>query len=379
MTIRDDDYPDDIFERFHPICLIEKEYREQLSEKAVITPFKSGKTVIKKAHSNLLLHFLINGSVEVRHSFDNREPLSSDQEDARNPLEEKINCGGTIRATSDCKILTVNADFVDNLLTSSENSDYKIVHLSEYEDVFEEQIICDDFHEDWSDVFCRSPMASQLPANRIQQLFTNLEDIQVVSGETIVECQTPGDCFYIIKEGFANIVTEETGAFRGDVIELTVGDYFGDEALISDSMRNASVIITSDGILGRLSAEVFDDIVRGSLILSTADAKVNHQPDDPKYCYIDVRFPIEYNHGHKEGSKNIPVSSLRKNLSGLDREKTYIITSEGGRRSELATYLLRQSGYEAYYMEEHIASRLSTQRQEETAASFLPSNLSCSA
>ena len=53
---------------------------------------------------------------------------------------------------------------------------------------------------------------------------------------------------------------------------------------------------------------------------------------------------------HIEGSVNTPVVSLRKHLRELDRNKSYLVTPEGGRRSELAVYLLRQAGLNAYLL-----------------------------
>jgi len=65
---------------------------------------------------------------------------------------------------------------------------------------------------------------------------------------------------------------------------------------------------------------------------------------------IDVRFPPEYKHGHIEGASNVPVVVLRKRLRELDRNRTWLVTPEGGRRSELAVYLLRQAGLNAYLL-----------------------------
>jgi rhodanese-related sulfurtransferase len=44
------------------------------------------------------------------------------------------------------------------------------------------------------------------------------------------------------------------------------------------------------------------------------------------------------------------VVVLRKRLREFDRNKTYLVTPEGGKRSELAVYLLRQAGLNAYLL-----------------------------
>ena len=49
----------------------------------------------------------------------------------------------------------------------------------------------------------------------------------------------------------------------------------------------------------------------------------------------------------KEG---LSAQVLRKQLRELDRNKSYLVTPEGGKRSELAVYLMRQAGLNAYLL-----------------------------
>ena len=63
-----------------------------------------------------------------------------------------------------------------------------------------------------------------------------------------------------------------------------------------------------------------------------------------------MRFPVEYRLGHEPGSVNMPISFLRKQLHTMKHSQLYIIAPANDRRAELATYLMRQAGYEAYYL-----------------------------
>ncbi len=45
---------------------------------------------------------------------------------------------------------------------------------------------------------------------------------------------------------------------------------------------------------------------------------------------------------NQEQSTNMPLAILRERLDQLDMSKHYYITPEGGPRSELATFLMRQ-------------------------------------
>ncbi|MBL4827305.1 MAG: cyclic nucleotide-binding domain-containing protein, partial [Spongiibacteraceae bacterium] len=149
----------------------------------------------------------------------------------------------------------------------------------------------------------------------------------------------------IIKKGFAQVYTEPRGPLKGKVFNLTAGDYFGDEALIADTPRNASVIMSSDGTLGRIGKTAFTRIIKERLVPSFAVANINHQSE---LKILDVRYAAEYKNSHEVGSTNIPISYLRKKLNLLNKSCVYILTPANDKRSELATYLMRQAGFDAY-------------------------------
>ena len=63
---------------------------------------------------------------------------------------------------------------------------------------------------------------------------------------------------------------------------------------------------------------------------------------------LDVRFAIEYRRGHRPGSLNIPISSLREKLNeGLSREATYLVDFGEDKRSQLAALLMIECGFNA--------------------------------
>jgi rhodanese-related sulfurtransferase len=64
---------------------------------------------------------------------------------------------------------------------------------------------------------------------------------------------------------------------------------------------------------------------------------------------IDVRTSGEFQRGHVEGSRNIPLQSLSSKLSSLKKQKKVIITCcASGMRSGKAAKIMRQSGLEAH-------------------------------
>ncbi len=340
---------EEILTNFFPLNTIDKQYFDQLKQQAIISTCKAGEIVTKCGLEGNLHHYLISGEVEIRLAFDNRFTLADDAEQAQFPLEDNIKKQGIIRATQSCQLLIINIDIVDQLKAWSQSHNYEIIHLHESHDIGEDGLINDDLNEDWSNLFIQTPLASNLSACDLHKLFTALEEFDVKAGETIVQCNTNGEYFYIVQSGMAEVITDPNGAYAGKSFELSMGDYFGDEALVADTMRNASVVMRSDGRLGKLHREAFNKIVKEAVVKT----KLNHNVDGGMhdlYHYLDVRLPLEFRTEHHLKSENVPISHLRMQLDNMDYSKIYFITPEGGRRSELATYLMRQAGFEAYCM-----------------------------
>lgn len=349
MSNDDTQYKKQLFEKFLPLYQIDASYHDQLCEKVVVTDYGSGKYILKNSSDNNLRHYLIQGEIEIRRSFTERIKANAEHEQFRNPMEKILRGSGTVRALSPARVLIVNADFVEELLSLSRNLDYQIVDLNDRNATISADTIDDNYEADWSEAFFQSPLASHISASSMHQLFREMEDIEVSEGEEIFRCQSEAEYFYIVKKGYVSVVTDSRGSYRGETFELAPGSYFGDEALVADTPRNATVKMLTNGVLGRLGKEQFYEIVKKALIIKTSgDEIANFEFPD----FIDVRLPIEFRFDRRKQCENIPVSSLRKNLDALDRNKTYIVTPEGGKRSELATYLLRQAGFNAYYLED---------------------------
>lgn len=64
---------------------------------------------------------------------------------------------------------------------------------------------------------------------------------------------------------------------------------------------------------------------------------------------IDVRTPMEFKGGHINGSVNIPLDSLRSNLSKIKKDKVVITCCASGMRSASAKSILKSNGYTEVY------------------------------
>jgi phage shock protein E len=63
---------------------------------------------------------------------------------------------------------------------------------------------------------------------------------------------------------------------------------------------------------------------------------------------LDVRTPGEYQAGHVEGARNIPVQELAARMSEVPRDHPIVVYCQSGGRSAQATAMLVAAGYDAH-------------------------------
>ena len=69
---------------------------------------------------------------------------------------------------------------------------------------------------------------------------------------------------------------------------------------------------------------------------------------DKSVVLLDVRTVGEFNRGHMDGFKNIPVDELRERINEIERGKPVYLICQSGLRSYIASRILEGNGYETY-------------------------------
>ena len=128
--------------------------------------------------------------------------------------------------------------------------------------------------------------------------------------------------------------------------ELTVGDTFGEEALISESKRNATITMLTNGALMRLGKDDFQKLLTEPVLEWLDHDEANDVVTDGGR-WLDVRLPSEFDASHEDGAVNIPLYMLRLSLNTLNPELKYVVYCDTGRRSSAATFILSQNGFQA--------------------------------
>jgi CRP-like cAMP-binding protein len=195
----------------------------------------------------------------------------------------------------------------------------------------------------------RTGAFSQLPAANIDELLKRFERMRVAQGDMVIREGDEGDYYYVIESGRFQ-VERLVGGAKVVLAELRGGDTFGEEALVSDAKRNASVTALSDGELLRLRREDFNALLREPLLkrlrFEDATEKVRNGA-----LWLDVRYPSEYQYDKLPGAINVPLSEVRNMFAVLDRSREYVAYCQSGRRSAAAAFLFASRGFRVWLLE----------------------------
>lgn len=185
----------------------------------------------------------------------------------------------------------------------------------------------------------------QLPPANIEEMFRRMTRIEVDADQVIIRQGAEGDYYYLIESGVA-VVTRTSGEFGEPKLlaELTEGSAFGEEALVSDNKRNATVSMKTRGVLLRLGKKDFIELLKKPL-LNQITAEEAQRKIHAGAQLLDVRTPGEFNFKHLPGAVNIPLQEIRDALKSLDQGKQYITVCRTGRRAAAAAFILVQSGF----------------------------------
>ena len=190
---------------------------------------------------------------------------------------------------------------------------------------------------------------SQLPPAHIDELMRRFERVEVKAGDVIIREGSEGDYYYVVETGRCQ-VERMVGGVSMTLAEFKSGDAFGEEALVAEAKRNATVTMKTDGILLRLAKLDFNELLREPLLhrigMEQAKQKVLEGAQ-----WIDVRYPSECQYDRLSGARNIPLSEIRNAFGVLDKGEEYVVYCQSGRRSSAAAFLLAQRGFRVFVLE----------------------------
>jgi CRP-like cAMP-binding protein len=339
----------DLLTKFSPLDGLKRDNLAALARKVQVRELSPQQLLFKEGDTERRTIYVVSGSLELIDDQGKVEEIIEGGSDiARNPVAAIFPRRVTGRARNRVQYISIDSDLLDVMLTWDQTGSYEVSELQGEAE--------DEGAEDWMTMLLQTKAFHKIPPANIQAIFMRMQQINYKAGDVVLKQGTEGDYFYVLTSGKC-LVTRETPLNKDGIklAELIVGDTFGEEALISDAKRNATVTMTTDGAVMRLGKEDFKRLLNEPMLdwISMAEAEDIIKGGGK---WLDVRLPSEFENDHLNGAINIPLYFIRLKMNTLDESTNYILCCDTGRRSSAGAYILSERGYKAYVLRDGINS-----------------------
>lgn len=325
-----------LFEGFTPLCDLDAATQDKLAGHAAIEQIAAGNLLFERGDGAQRTYYLLEGEIELCSPLFPTQTVKAGSEGGRYPLAHSSPRQFTAVTVSDVRVLVLPLDI--STLVQSEPARAKASPAAKPP-------------PSWESRWLSSPLMRRLSPDNKKALMESLQAITVQAGQVVIHQNEPADSFYVIKKGRCSVSRKPSPSARDvKLAELSSGQGFGEEALITDAPRNASVTMLTDGILLRLGKREFIDLMAKPL-LHHLPFKHAIQLVEQGAVLVDVRTPEEFEIDGLIGSLNMPIPVLRLKANRLNRDRTYIVYSNTGQTSSVAVFLMLQQGLNACILE----------------------------
>lgn len=324
---------------FSPLSGLKPEHLASLASKVSLQKLEAGRYLFKQKDTGRQNVYLLTGSVELRSGEQILTTIKGGSDEAWHPLAPQVPRHLSARAATGIEYFQIDSDFLDIMLTWDQSGAFEVGELQAQ----------DHQEHDWMAAVLQVKAFHRIPPANIQTLFMRMEHTSCMRDAVIIKQGDVGDFFYILIQGRCLVTREAPNKKVIPLAELSVGASFGEEALLSDSRRNASVTMLTDGALVRLAREDFKD-----LLIEPQQQRVGIEEARQIVAaggqWLDVRLPREFENQHPEGAVNVPLYFIRMKLDSLDPKRKYVVCCDTGRRSSAGAFILSERGFDAYIL-----------------------------
>ncbi|OAM51395.1 cyclic nucleotide-binding protein [Methylovorus sp. MM2] len=299
--------------------------------------------------------YLIQGELGLQFADGTKKVMRGGGEAAKHPIDANRNGLQNTIALTDIEIIRIDLDLLDIMMTWDQ--------LADFEKPLEktEQYAQGRGASAWmnntgafSASKLQSGVFSRLPTANIDEMFRRMTSVNVKAGQVIIKQGAEGDYYYLIESGIA-VVSRIIEAGQPPLVlaQLESGDTFGEEALVSENKRNASITMNTDGVLLRLNKKDFVELLKAPLINQISLQDATSQVANGA-IWLDVRLSSEFDFYHQSNAVNLPLNLIRTEAYKLDRHKQYIVYCHSGRRSSAAAFILINLGFNVMVLQDGI-------------------------
>jgi len=336
-----------ILKNFSPLDGLKAENLLALARKTHVRELTAGRVLFKEGDTDKRTFYLVSGSVELRSDDRLMSTVRAGTPEARSALTPGLPRKFTARAASDLSYIMIDSDLLDVLLTWDQTGQYEVAEL--HSDGL-------DVTGDWMTTLLQTKAFHRIPPANIQAIFMRMQRINYRERDVVIKQGTEGDYFYVVVAGKC-VVTRETPLNKEGIklAELGPGDSFGEEALIAEAKRNATVTMSTDGTLMRLGKNDFQTLLNEPLLQWVSQDRAEEIVAQGGK-WLDVRLPSEFQNFRIEGAVNIPLYFIRLKINALDKSTPYVVCCDTGRRSSAAAYILSERGFDACVLKGGLAA-----------------------
>ena len=325
----------DILQNLVPLNTLSSSSFEEAIKAIRIEQLEAGEVLFREGDNDSDAVYLLQGQVTISSTSMQDRVIKSDTDAALYAIAQLKPRLSTGTVSKPSAIARIDQNILDHIVTMDEVSGIEIVEMEAE----------DDEDVEWVFNVLSSATFSKLPPANANQMLAKLESIPVKPHQVIITQGEPGDYYYLIREGVARVARKDETGKTTIINELTAGDQFGEEALLSNAPRNATIVMKTAGILMRLTREDFNKLLTEPMLSwieqAEADAMIGRGAG-----ILDVRTVDEYRSGAINNSLNVPLSQIRKFADDLDKSRKYVIYCQTGNRSSVAAFMLNQRGFD---------------------------------
>lgn len=309
----------------------------ELAKAFVSELLEQGRCVFERHSAVLRARFLLSGQVLLARDEHQTSTLDGDAYENLMALDSgHSNHRFTATTLSPCQFASVDRRYLELMTTWAE------ITRSQHRNASQ---------GDWLLPLLGCKVFERIPAGNIQELLCRFEERAVNSGEVVIQEGDIGDEFYVIKRGTALVTAKGQDK---PLAVLSNGDMFGEDALISELPRNASVTMESYGELMVLPKADFIELLSKPALQYLDHPQLERliRNSETGVVLLDVRQPKEVQFAPVLPARNIPLSELRQRMIGLSKDYCYVVIGEG--RGEAAAYVMSEAGYRVKVLHQHI-------------------------
>lgn len=342
--------------KLYPLDTLRPETQEQLAGEAAVTEYLQHEILFRAGDLDGDTFYVLEGSVQGVYPDGRSKMFAANSLQGRYALGDSQPRRFTAAVASDsARVLRLDRRYTEKVIAWDQLS--RSENFKHFDPAPE--------GNRWVFRLLQSRAFHKLPTGNIERMFQSFEEVPVKAGDVVIREGDQGDYFYVIKEG-ASSVSKYLDGSDTVVAYLVRGDCFGEDALLSNSTRNATIRMMQDGRLMRLGRRAFEEVLKPPVVewLTPGQASAYARQGA---VVVDVRLPAEHEQRAIKGSINIPLSRLREEASErFERQQKFIVYCNTGERSSAAAFILTRLGYaNVFALQGGLAGML---RQQEKAA-----------